>query len=104
MESPVAQPTYITPAEEFMLHTLCCQSRVYYKLRLQDDPEDILESNTALLPAESFQNTRSIPLQKRQMFLLSCPNHGLSQEQAIHPCMPVIHHGYLKPVPASLTA
>lgn len=69
MESPIAQPTYIFPAQEFMLHTLRCQSRAYYKLCFQDDPEDILESNTALLLAESFQNTLSIPLQKRQMFL-----------------------------------
>lgn len=64
MEAPIAQPTYIFPAQEFMLHTLRCQSRLYDKLCFQDDPEDILESNTALLLAESFQNTPSIPLQK----------------------------------------
>lgn len=34
-------------------------------LRLQDDPEDILESHTALLPAQSFRNTPPIPSQKK---------------------------------------
>lgn len=68
MESPIAQPTFIFPAQEFMLHTLCRQSRAYYKLCFQDDPEDILESNIALLPAKTFQNTCSIALQKRQIF------------------------------------
>lgn len=52
-----------------MLHTLRCQSRAYYKLCFQDDPEDISENNTAILPAEAFQSTPSIPLQKKQMFL-----------------------------------
>lgn len=104
MESPIAQPTYIFPAQEFTPHTLCCQSRAYYKPCFQDDPEDILESNTALLLAGSFRNTCSTPLRKRHMLLLSYQSHGLSQEQAVDPHVHFIHHGCPKPVPASLTA
>lgn len=62
MESPVAQPTSIFPTQEFMLHTLRRQSKACYKLCFRDDPEDILESDTALLLAESFQNTLSLLL------------------------------------------
>lgn len=104
MESPIAQPTYIFPAQEFTPHTLRCHSRAYYKPGFQDDPEDILESNTALLLAESIQNTCSTPLWKWQMLLLSYQNHGLSQEQAVDPFVHFIHHGCPKPVLASLTA
>lgn len=100
MESPVAQPTYIFSAQEFTPCTLRCQSRAYYKPCFQDDPQDILESNTALLLADSFQNTCSTPLQKLQMLLLVYQNHGLSQEQAVDPCVHFIHHGCPKPVPA----
>lgn len=64
MESPIAQPTYIFMAQEFTPRTLRCQSRAYYKPCFQDDPEDILESNRALLLAGSFQNTCSTPLRK----------------------------------------
>lgn len=63
MEAPVAQPTAIFPTQEFMLHTLRRQSKARYKLCFRDDPEDISESDTALLLlAESFQNTLSLLL------------------------------------------
>lgn len=100
MESPIAQHTYIFPAQEFIPCTLRRQSRACYKPCFQDDPQDILESNTALLLADSFQNTCSTPLQKWLTLLLVYQTHGLSQEQAVDPHVHFIHHRCPKSVPA----
>lgn len=86
MESPIAQPTYIFPAQEFMLHTLCRQSRARYQLCSQDEPEDILESDTALLLARSFQNTFSSAIIKTNVSVISAKLWSLSVANYVSTC------------------